>query len=66
VKKGKVNVESVIKSVDTLMPDEMKEDTKRAISLCKDAGAGAGKDFCENAFRILTCMLKENPSFYFP
>ncbi|XP_070495849.1 general odorant-binding protein 72-like, partial [Chironomus tepperi] len=65
VKKGKMNVDSVIKNIDTLMPDELREDTKRAVSVCKDFGAG-NKDYCDAAYTILKCFFKENPNFFFP
>lgn len=65
MKKGKVNVESVHRNIDTLMPEELQEATKRAVEICKDAGNGL-KDNCESAFLILKCLYKENPNFYFP
>lgn len=65
VKKGKMNVDSVLKNIDTLMPDELREDTKRAITVCKDAGAGI-KDYCDAAYTILKCFFTENPKFFFP
>lgn len=60
-----MNVESVLKNIDNLMPEELREDTKRAINGCKDMGLGT-KDYCQAAFDILKCFYKENPNFYFP
>lgn len=37
MKKSKILYDSLIKQVDTLMPDEMKEPTKKAFGLCKDS-----------------------------
>lgn len=37
MKKAKVNYEGMIKQIDTLMPDDMKEHSKRTFTLCKDA-----------------------------
>lgn len=65
VKKGKMNVDSVLKNIDTLMPDELRDDTKRAVNVCKDHGGGI-KDYCQAAYNILKCFFKENPNFYFP
>ncbi|KAL7025154.1 hypothetical protein ACKWTF_013368 [Chironomus riparius] len=65
VKKGKMNVDSVLKNIDTMMPDELREDTKRAVNVCKDNGGGT-KDYCEAAYNILKCFFKENPNFFFP
>lgn len=65
VKKGKVNLESVHRNVDALMPEELREDTKRAVDICKDVGKGL-KDYCEISFLMLKCLYKENPKFYFP
>lgn len=65
VKKGKVNIESVHRNIDALMPEELQEDTKRAVEICKNAGNGI-KDNCETSFLILKCIYKENPKFFFP
>jgi hypothetical protein len=65
VKRGKVNLESVHRNIDTLMPEELQDDTKRAVEVCKDAGNGI-KDNCESSFLMLKCLYKENPKFYFP
>lgn len=37
MKKAKVNYEGMVKQIDTLMPDEMKEPTKKVFGLCKDS-----------------------------
>lgn len=65
MKKGKVNLESVHRNIDALMPEEMREDTKRAVDICKDIAKGI-KDYCEISFLLLKCLYKENPKFYFP
>nr|QGW50684.1 odorant-binding protein 20 [Propsilocerus akamusi] len=65
MKKGKLMYDAVMKSIDTMLPDELKDDTKRAIEMCKDSSVGI-KDNCDAAFTLLKCILKENPSFFFP
>lgn len=65
MKKGKLMYDAVMKSIDTMLPDELRDDTKRAVELCKDASVGI-KDHCESAFTMLKCLYKENPNFYFP
>lgn len=57
--------DSVIKSVETMMPDELYEDTKRAVETCKTSPVGI-KDPCEASYTLMKCMFKENPKFYFP
>lgn len=37
MKKAKVNYDGMIKQVDTLMPDELKEPTKKVFGICKDS-----------------------------
>lgn len=65
MKKGKLLYEPVMKSIDTMMPDELREDTKSAIEACKTVSVGI-KDVCDAAFTLLKCIYKENPNFYFP
>lgn len=48
-----------------MLPEELLEDTKRAVELCKDASTGI-KDHCDSAFAMLKCIYKENPNFFFP
>lgn len=65
VKRGKVNIETVHRNIDTLMPEELQDETKRAVEVCKDVSVGV-KDNCESSFLMLKCLYKENPKFYFP
>lgn len=57
--------DAVIKSIDTMMPDELRDDTKRAVEACKTVSVGI-KDHCDSAFVMLKCLYKENPNFFFP
>ncbi|CRK94609.1 CLUMA_CG008109, isoform A [Clunio marinus] len=65
IKKGKLQYDAVMRSVDTMLPDELKDDTRRAVNVCKDVSVGI-KDFCESAATMLKCIFKENPNFFFP
>jgi len=65
MKKGKLMYDAVVKSIDTMMPDELRVDTKRALETCKGVAVGI-KDNCEAAFVLLKCLYKENPDFFFP
>lgn len=65
MKKGKILYDAVMKSIDTMLPDELREDTKRAVEVCKDAAVGI-KDHCESSATLLRCIFKENPKFFFP
>ena len=64
-KKGKFQYDAVIKSIDTMMPDELRVDSRRAAEACKDSIVGI-KDNCEAGSVLLKCMLKEYPNFFIP
>lgn len=54
-----------MKSIETMLPEELRDDTKRAVEACKGSMTGI-KDNCESAFVMLKCLYKENPNFFFP
>ncbi|XP_063707568.1 uncharacterized protein LOC134836271 [Culicoides brevitarsis] len=62
MKKAKVNYDGMIKQIDTLMPDEVKETTKRTFTLCKDSANGI-KDPCDAGTALLQCM-KDKAEFF--
>lgn len=62
MKKSKINYDSTIKSFDTMLPDDMKDDYKNALTACKDAANGE-KNACEAAYKIVTCFAANNPQF---
>lgn len=64
MKKNKVNYDSAMKSFDTMLPDDMKDDYKNALTACKDATAGE-KNACEAAHKFIVCFHKNNPQFSF-
>lgn len=37
MKKAKVNYEGMMKQADTLLPDDIKEPTKKVFTTCKDS-----------------------------
>jgi hypothetical protein len=65
MKKGKIQYDAVMKSIDTMLPDELQDDTRRALEVCKTTAVGI-KDNCEASFRLMKCIFKENPKFFFP
>lgn len=65
MKKGKLQYEPLMKSIDTMMPDELKDGTKRAVESCKNSAVGI-KDPCEASFSVLGCVIKEYPEFFVP
>lgn len=65
MKKGKLQYDAIIKSVDTMLPDELRDDTKTALEACKTVSVGI-KDVCEASYTLLKCIFKENPNFFFP
>lgn len=62
MKKTKVNYEAAMKQIDIMMPDEMKEPNKNALTACKDTTAGM-KDPCEAGYTMIQCIVKVNPDF---
>ncbi|CAH2090303.1 unnamed protein product [Euphydryas editha] len=66
IKNGKLNFEAAIKQADLLLPEEIKEPAKEAITACKKV-ADSYKDVCEVSFFVTKCIYNHNPSiFYFP
>ncbi|XP_038212802.1 general odorant-binding protein 72-like [Zerene cesonia] len=66
IKNGKLNYEAAMKQADLLLPDEIKEPTKAAITACRKV-ADSYKDLCEASFHVTKCIYNENPSiFFFP
>lgn len=65
MKKGKIQYDAVIKSIDSMMPDELKDGTRRAVEACKTSAVGI-KDPCESSFTMLNCIFKEYPDFFLP
>lgn len=65
MRKGKLQYDAVLKAVETMMPDELKDGTKRALEVCKSSGVGI-KDPCEASYTILGCIWKEYPDFFVP
>lgn len=64
MKKSKVNYEAAMKQFDILLPDNLKEPYKKALTICKDAANGE-KNACEAAFKLLMCFKDNNPVFTF-
>lgn len=64
VKKGKMLVDKAIKSAETMLPPEMKDDFIKGINACKDIPLG--KDPCENAYIAAKCTQENNPQFFLP
>lgn len=64
MKKNKVNLESALKQFDALLPEDYREPYKKALTICKDSGAGT-KDACEVAHKVLVCFYNNNPKFTF-
>lgn len=65
MKKGKLNYQGAMKQVDTLVPNDMKDDFRRGIEACKDV-ASSIKDHCESSFAVIKCYVENNPKFLIP
>lgn len=64
MKKNKVNYDAAMKQFDTLLPDNMKEPYKQALTTCKDSANGE-KNACEVAYKLINCFRANNPMFTF-
>lgn len=64
MKKSKINYEAAMKQFDLLLPDDMKEPYKSALTKCKDVSNGE-KNPCEAAYKLLICFKDSNPKFTF-
>lgn len=64
MKKNKINYDGAMKQFDALLPDEMVEPYKAALTTCKDSTNGE-KNACEAAYKFLICFYNNNPKFTF-
>ncbi|XP_063707556.1 general odorant-binding protein 72-like [Culicoides brevitarsis] len=64
VKKGKIQIDKAIKSAETMLPPELKDDFIKGINACKDIPLT--KDPCENAYVGAKCSIENNPKFFLP
>ncbi|XP_060804028.1 general odorant-binding protein 19a-like [Amyelois transitella] len=66
IKNNKLNYDAIIKQIDMMFPQELKEPIKAAATNCKDVGKNY-KDVCEAAYWMAKCMYDFDPkSFIFP
>lgn len=64
MKKSKINFDAAMKQFDTMLPDELKEPYKAALTICKDSTNGE-KNACEAAYKLVLCFKDNNPKFTF-
>lgn len=64
MKKSKINYAAAMKQIDQMLPDEMKEGMKTALTACKDVTNGI-KDVCDAGYTAVKCIAKNNPEFIF-
>lgn len=64
MKKNKINYDAAMKQFDTLLPDNMRDPYKEALTKCKDV-AGGEKNPCEVAYKLIMCFRNNNPMFTF-
>lgn len=65
IKKGKFQLESSLKQVELLMPDQYKATYIRGMTECKDAAVGI-KNNCDAAHALITCLRSTIDIFLFP
>lgn len=64
MRKSKINYEAAMKQMDNLLPDNMKDDYKSALTTCKDSTSGE-KNACEAAYKFLNCFASNSAQFTF-
>lgn len=64
MKKGKLQFDGAVRSMQTMLPDELKDDQINAMNACKTAPAGI-KDNCEAAYAMLKCQAANTQAFLF-
>lgn len=64
MRKSKINFENAIKQFDIMLPDDLKDLYKTALTACKDSANGE-KNACEAAYKLVTCFADNNPKFTF-
>ncbi|CAH0400012.1 unnamed protein product [Chilo suppressalis] len=66
MKNGRPNIETAMMQADLLLPEELKEPAKEALTACRKV-PDAHKDVCDAAFHLTQCVYNQNPDiFYFP
>ncbi|XP_055606689.1 general odorant-binding protein 72-like [Uranotaenia lowii] len=65
MKKSKLNYDALMKQIDTIMPDELAEPMRNAVTICKNSADGI-KNGCEAAYALAQCISKNNPKFIVP
>lgn len=64
MRKSKVNYDAAMKQFDLLLPEDIKEVYKAALTRCKDSANGE-KNACEAAYKVVVCFSTDNPKFTF-
>lgn len=64
MRKSKVNFDAAMKQFDILLPDDMRDDYKAALTRCKDSTNGE-KNACEAAYKMVVCFSTDNDKFTF-
>lgn len=64
MKKGKLQQETAIRSIRSLMPEDLVEDQVNAINACVKAAVGI-KDNCEASYAMLKCQAENAQNFIF-
>lgn len=64
LKKGKILADKAIKTAETMLPPEMKDEFINGINICKDLPLP--KDSCESALIVAKCASDNIPKFFLP
>lgn len=64
MKKGKLQQDSAIRSIKSLMPDDLVDDQVNAITACVKAPVGI-KDNCEASYAMIQCQAANAKNFMF-
>lgn len=64
MRKSKINYDAAMKQFELLLPDNLKDSYKSALTTCKDAPGGE-KNACESAYKFAVCFADANPNYRF-
>lgn len=62
MKKSKLNYENSVKTIEKMMPEDLKATALPALEACKNSVNGI-KDACEAAYAFVKCLYENDPQY---
>lgn len=63
IKNNMIQYDLMIKQVDTIFPNEVREDIKAAVTICRDYMTTI-KDLCEASYKVVKCIYDSKPASF--